>query len=407
MAAPGVVIAIDPVPEAHQLDAVLLALHPAYEGGDVTAAYWTTQRLSPQFTADIRANLQTVLDESTVSRRLLHDQLARELASIDRQEENLLDLAANATMTTDKVRTRLTRLQAQRKQIQHRLADTGNDVRQGAAVLHAQFDLLQHPDRLYRNLNDHGRRLLNQAIFDELLIDQDPDDQAIHIAGQTYTEPVRDLMTAARTHRHQNNPAEPSNGDRPAVNGQTDPNTAASLFQPHPQDRVWNKAAMVELRGFEPLTPSMRTRCATRLRYSPHYRAKVSSGRYQSLTARRRSMSSRRRSRSSSVVSPTVGRAAGGGATGAGGPRGALTYVGSGTGTGIQEPSSWRSMTRALGGVTRWAGGAAARAYAGTAAVAAAAKRARAAARARRLRARVAARRRCTTYNTTSTSNTT
>jgi hypothetical protein len=28
--------------------------------------------------------------------------------------------------------------------------------------------------------------------------------------------------------------------------------------------RVW-----VELRGFEPLTPSMRTRCATGLRYSP------------------------------------------------------------------------------------------------------------------------------------------
>ena len=26
---------------------------------------------------------------------------------------------------------------------------------------------------------------------------------------------------------------------------------------------------MVELRGFEPLTPSMRTRCATRLRHSP------------------------------------------------------------------------------------------------------------------------------------------
>jgi hypothetical protein len=26
---------------------------------------------------------------------------------------------------------------------------------------------------------------------------------------------------------------------------------------------------LVELRGFEPLTPSMRTRCATGLRYSP------------------------------------------------------------------------------------------------------------------------------------------
>ena len=31
-------------------------------------------------------------------------------------------------------------------------------------------------------------------------------------------------------------------------------------------DDRWN---LVELRGFEPLTPSMRTRCATGLRYSP------------------------------------------------------------------------------------------------------------------------------------------
>ena len=30
-------------------------------------------------------------------------------------------------------------------------------------------------------------------------------------------------------------------------------------------------SALVELRGFEPLTPSMRTRCATGLRYSPCY----------------------------------------------------------------------------------------------------------------------------------------
>jgi site-specific DNA recombinase len=225
---------------------------------DAVTAYWTTQRLSPQFTADVRANLQTVLDETTISRRLLHDQLTRELAGIDRQEENLLDLAADATLPTSKVRTRLTRLQTRRQQIQHRLADTDDCLHEGAAVLHAQLDLLQHPDQLYRQLNDHGRRLLNQAIFDELLIDQDPDDQAIHIAGQTYTEAVRDLMTAAHEHSKQTNPTDPATSDRPATGGQTDPDTAAYLFQPFPQDRGWNKAAMVELRGFEPLTPSMR-----------------------------------------------------------------------------------------------------------------------------------------------------
>jgi hypothetical protein len=36
---------------------------------------------------------------------------------------------------------------------------------------------------------------------------------------------------------------------------------------------------VVELRGFEPLTPSMRTRCATGLRHSPEYRVWALSGR--------------------------------------------------------------------------------------------------------------------------------
>ncbi len=41
--------------------------------------------------------------------------------------------------------------------------------------------------------------------------------------------------------------------------------TMITKLDKHGSDlRVW-----VELRGFEPLTPSMRTRCATGLRYSP------------------------------------------------------------------------------------------------------------------------------------------
>jgi hypothetical protein len=35
-------------------------------------------------------------------------------------------------------------------------------------VLEAQLDLLRHPQELYRQLSDHGRRLLNQAMFEEL-----------------------------------------------------------------------------------------------------------------------------------------------------------------------------------------------------------------------------------------------
>jgi hypothetical protein len=38
---------------------------------------------------------------------------------------------------------------------------------------------------------------------------------------------------------------------------------------------------LVELRGFEPLTPSMRTRCATGLRYSPKNASQPSKRRHQ------------------------------------------------------------------------------------------------------------------------------
>ena len=138
----------------------------------------------------------------------------------------------------------------------------------GAAVLRVHLDLLRHPRELCRQLNDHGRRLLNQATFEELLIDQDQE-MVTRVVGETYTEPVRDLMHAmhayGRSHLSQSedtdglaNAGEPDNPD----------NLADSLL-PLFLGGGWSKAAMVELRGFEPLTPSMRTRCATGLRYSP------------------------------------------------------------------------------------------------------------------------------------------
>ena len=57
---------------------------------------------------------------------------------------------------------------------------------------------------------------------------------------------------------------------------QIPPNQAESLspgrrlgLKERASDLVRDQIPEVELRGFEPLTPSMRTRCATGLRYSP------------------------------------------------------------------------------------------------------------------------------------------
>ena len=54
----------------------------------------------------------------------------------------------------------------------------------------------------------------------------------------------------------------PNHPESPTLPNRVGPVRRASDLVKHENQRV-------ELRGFEPLTPSMRTRCATGLRYSP------------------------------------------------------------------------------------------------------------------------------------------
>ena len=239
---------------------------PVEQVEETIERYWATQRLPSDFIDRVRAEMDTVLAENNTSRQLLHDQLTRELASLDRQEEHLLDLAADPAWSTGKIRTRLTRIGNQRQEIQARLTETNERLQEGAEVLRAQLDLLARPDELYNRLNDQGRRLLNQAVFDRLLLDV-TDDNATHVEERTYTEPVHDLMTAAHGDHHA---VTGQNVIGPATNDGPDHVTTANLFRPTDQVGGWNKVAMVELRGFEPLTPSMPWRCATSCATAPY-----------------------------------------------------------------------------------------------------------------------------------------
>ncbi len=220
---------------------------PTHLVEDAITDYWATQRLPEPFTTQVRTDLHEVLHEADTSQRLLHDQLTQELARVDRQEENLIDLAASAADTSNnaRIRTRLTELQNRRTELQHRLNDTDNRLQQGADVLTAQLDLLQRPDELYRRLNDNGKRQLNQAIFEELLIDLDPEHPDPTITGQTYTEPVHDLLTTAHGHPQTAPSTERSRG---AVN-----DGPSAVHPPDPIEQVtgWNKTSLVEVGRIE------------------------------------------------------------------------------------------------------------------------------------------------------------
>ncbi len=153
---------------------------------DAVADHYRTIRFNPDLADAIRAEVTAVLTDHQSTTRLLHQQTTTHLARLDRQEENLLDLAADGDMPKTKVKERLRRIASERAQLEQRLATTDTDLAAGAARLEDALQLLEHPDQLYQQLTPDQRRTLTQAIFTKLYIhhDQITDDQITpHLQG--------------------------------------------------------------------------------------------------------------------------------------------------------------------------------------------------------------------------------
>ena len=130
-------------------------------------------------------------------------------------------------------------------------------------ALASVVSLVNDAGRTYATADGHTRRAMNQAWFMALEIDEDEDSIRV-------TRPERgDFPDAVRQEIARREAT--SNNEKP------DQRVAGPVG-------VSNLSYLVELRGFEPLTPSMRTRCATRLRHSPAGGPNTSS---RSPTARR------------------------------------------------------------------------------------------------------------------------
>jgi site-specific DNA recombinase len=70
---------------------------------DAVLRYWGSQRLSEGYIQRVRENVQATLDATNASLLLLRERLTAKLANIDRQEENLLDLAADASLDRQRI----------------------------------------------------------------------------------------------------------------------------------------------------------------------------------------------------------------------------------------------------------------------------------------------------------------
>jgi site-specific DNA recombinase len=215
---------------------------------DAILGHYSTLKFPAEISTLIRQHIAEVLADDDRTAKLLRQQLQSELDRLDRQEENLLDLAAGGDMPTPKVRTRLNTIAAQRNKVRRELDFADKGLAAGAALLEGALNLLADPQDLYRQCGPNQRRLLNQAIFEKLYIFDD------EVVGHLLREPFDELIPARDTLRRW---AAAQGATRPFEIDRDDP-TKTGLLAAAFDGGGWSKAVMVEVMGFEPTASTLR-----------------------------------------------------------------------------------------------------------------------------------------------------
>ncbi|BEK90330.1 hypothetical protein GCM10010198_42040 [Nocardia seriolae] len=230
----------------------------------VTDSY-AALRLPAAFITEVNALVESALSDEQGSVRAVHATTKARLADLDGQEERLLDLAADGTLSQDKIKTRLRKIQAERAKAEEGLLSTGAELAAGAGVLRQALDILSDPYTMYRDANDDTRRLMNQTFYQRFYIDEDltvghalnPPFDDFHEAVQIRARGAVHVATATPATRRM------TRGEQPAR--ETKNPSLARVYAVTGS----SKGHIVELRGLEPLTPTLPVWCATSCAIAP------------------------------------------------------------------------------------------------------------------------------------------
>ncbi len=112
---------------------------------DAVVEFYGTLRFPTDMADNLRQVMRETLDEEERTCKLVHQQLSAQLARLDTQEENLLDLVANGAESSAKVKQRLNVIQRERSQVAQQLEQTGERLAIGAALIEDALKLLHDP----------------------------------------------------------------------------------------------------------------------------------------------------------------------------------------------------------------------------------------------------------------------
>lgn len=218
--------------------------------------HYATISLPMDFMTDVRRQITRTMEGEQETVRQVHASVKAQLAKLEAQEENLLDLVADDSIPREKVRARLRKIQLERERAQESLVDASEQLAQGADILRRYLDLLDNPERLYLRSPDDARTLLNQAFFDRFYVDE------FAVADDVRTSAFQQMVALRQ----------PEPGHEKGANLMVDASreTGIGLLGAIDLVDVSNKTILVELQGIEPWTSSMRTKRATNCATAPN-----------------------------------------------------------------------------------------------------------------------------------------
>ena len=149
----------------------------------------------------MRAGITEAIDDLLEADRQAKAALRKQLSKLEAQEDRLIELAADRTMSVPKLRAKLEQTTLQKAAVAEQLELTADRLRYGAEKAIAFIELLREPGAIFHGAPDPVRRDLLGALFSRILVHvEEPDLRTTPDRSETNVlvrELAKDLSTGA------------------------------------------------------------------------------------------------------------------------------------------------------------------------------------------------------------------
>ncbi len=222
--------------------------------------HFAMARLSENFRSRLTAQFTTVMASEQGGLRSLKKRFTARLAQLDAKEDGFLDLVDDPAWPKAKIKKKLAAIEAERREIQEQLTDTGSKLDAGRQFFMLALKLLTDPQQAYQRGNAAVKKALTAILFGKLklnVIDPDGQEPTVTVAGHELTEgidalvevgsPAASQYTATVT-KSTNSKRDPSREGEVSL----DLSTEAGLLETVLLGQGSSRAAVVEVPGIEP-----------------------------------------------------------------------------------------------------------------------------------------------------------